>query len=541
MTGDEHVLLRELAPLMLGEQREEENFFAGSPTLIAVESGAGILFIDGTRIDLYPGTAVLAEYGMKIGLRRVPPGDLRLYRISFDRYRLSLEGRGQLVYQDDNDSLPSAGMVHSGLPRRAFSLMRELAAGEMRETLHGEPPLTRQRDWLELFQLLFSSVPRREEDREESAVERAVRRIDAEYARKLSREELAEEAGYHPHYFSRLFRQKTGLSLSDYILRVRMEKAKELLMLSGLGMSEIAARVGYPDGLYFSRKFKQATGCHPTEFRRRPKRIAALQFAGALLALGLAPEAVERRTADYSVQLAEELNGTARIDESDPEALARLKPDLIVAPAYLKRERLETLRRIAPTIVHPWMDSDPVRQLEHLAAKLGRTAEAAAWIADFRRRAAESRAEVASVFPPGETAAFYEIAFGNLYVLDQGVRGAYVLHEALGLPAPERVHREVIVPGRYKRIAPERFADYAADHMFLTVYAEDGDRDGERLLDSPEWRALPAVREGRTYPVPLERFWFNDGLSILRQLDWLTERLLERFDSSRLSKSTPKK
>ncbi|GGN91039.1 ABC transporter substrate-binding protein [Saccharibacillus kuerlensis] len=529
MIDNEHVLLREIAALLLDDERDEDTFFAGSPTWIVVESGVGVVRVDGTLINLYAGAAILAEYGMKIELRRASPEHLRLYRISFDRYRLALEGRGELVYQADNEALPSAGLVHSGLPRRAFSLMRELAADEGRDGQTSEKSLTRQRHWLELFQMLLLPVPAAREQVKEPPIHRILRRIDTEYAQKLSREELAEDSGYHPHYFSRLFRQEAGMSFSDYVLRVRINKAKELLMLSRLSMSEIAVRVGYPDGLYFSRKFKQAEGLHPTEFRRRPKRIAALQFAGALLAMGLKPAVVERRISDYSLQLAEELENAVRIDETDSEAIERLKPDLILAPAYLNRERLEELREIAPTIVHPWLEADPVRQLEHLAAKLGRSAEASDWIAAFQRRAAEARSRVQAVFPPGETAAFYEIAYGNLYVLDQGVRGAYVLHEALGLRPPERVHRDVIVPGRYKRIAPERFAEYAADHMFFTVYTEDGEAGNERLFQSPEWCRLPAVQEGRIYRVPLERFWFNDGVSIERQLDWITGLLLERL------------
>lgn len=67
-------------------------------------------------------------------------------------------------------------------------------------------------------------------------------------------------------------------------------------MSSQATIQEISQKVGYSDGLYLSRKFKQVTSMTPTEFRLlpKPKRIVALQFFGDLLALGIRPVAVEK-------------------------------------------------------------------------------------------------------------------------------------------------------------------------------------------------------------------------------------------------------
>ena len=52
-----------------------------------------------------------------------------------------------------------------------------------------------------------------------------------------------------------------------YVSRIRVEAAKEMLLESPLSIAEIAARTGFQDGFYFSKKFKQLTGMTPRQYR----------------------------------------------------------------------------------------------------------------------------------------------------------------------------------------------------------------------------------------------------------------------------------
>lgn len=72
-------------------------------------------------------------------------------------------------------------------------------------------------------------------------------------------------------YFSTLFKQHTGLTFVEYVTRLRMEKAKELLAVSSHKTYEIATRVGYGDPHYFSVIFKRQTGTTPKEYRSLQK------------------------------------------------------------------------------------------------------------------------------------------------------------------------------------------------------------------------------------------------------------------------------
>ncbi|HHW32232.1 MAG TPA: response regulator [Clostridiaceae bacterium] len=79
--------------------------------------------------------------------------------------------------------------------------------------------------------------------------------------------EIAERFHYNPNYLSRLFKQETGMSFSDYIKKIRIEEAKRLLSNSELTAFQVCKNVGYSDYRYFMRLFKESTGLSPHEFR----------------------------------------------------------------------------------------------------------------------------------------------------------------------------------------------------------------------------------------------------------------------------------
>jgi AraC family transcriptional regulator of arabinose operon len=90
--------------------------------------------------------------------------------------------------------------------------------------------------------------------------------METHLAETVSVEELSAITHYHPNYFIRIFKNTTGLSPIQYMNRLRMEKARQLLTLSRLSVSEIAGRVGM-DLSYFSRMFKEHTGLTPSDYR----------------------------------------------------------------------------------------------------------------------------------------------------------------------------------------------------------------------------------------------------------------------------------
>ena len=100
-------------------------------------------------------------------------------------------------------------------------------------------------------------------------VKQAYAYIQQNYTRSFSLEELSETIGVSKSYLSRIFKMDTGIPLWDYLNRYRIQKAKELLLITNESITAIAADVGYEDTSYFSRVFHEIAGCSPRAYRQQ--------------------------------------------------------------------------------------------------------------------------------------------------------------------------------------------------------------------------------------------------------------------------------
>ena len=80
--------------------------------------------------------------------------------------------------------------------------------------------------------------------------------------------EFAQRTHCSPRHFNRLFKQYIGLSPQEYILTMRLETAKDILLSSSLSIGRIADLVGFNDIYYFSKWFKAKTGLPPSKYRQ---------------------------------------------------------------------------------------------------------------------------------------------------------------------------------------------------------------------------------------------------------------------------------
>ncbi|QAY67244.1 response regulator transcription factor [Paenibacillus protaetiae] len=95
--------------------------------------------------------------------------------------------------------------------------------------------------------------------------------ITARYKEELSLQDIASHFFLSREYISRKFKQEFGVTMSDYISRIRMERAKVLLMNGQLRIAQVAEMVGYQDENYFSKVFKKQEGIRPGEYRKQFK------------------------------------------------------------------------------------------------------------------------------------------------------------------------------------------------------------------------------------------------------------------------------
>jgi AraC family transcriptional regulator len=98
-------------------------------------------------------------------------------------------------------------------------------------------------------------------------LQRVTQVMEAGLDRPFSLENLAAEAGLSPYHFSRMFKQSTGSSPSEYFIQLKVAKARRLLRETEMNIVSIALDLGYASPSHFARVFKRQIGVTPRAYR----------------------------------------------------------------------------------------------------------------------------------------------------------------------------------------------------------------------------------------------------------------------------------
>ncbi|TCM99609.1 AraC family two component transcriptional regulator [Paenibacillus sp. BK033] len=111
-------------------------------------------------------------------------------------------------------------------------------------------------------------APEQSQEREHHAVEMVKETLKQSYGEPFELDKLADIVGMNGNYLSRLFKNQTNMTITDYLIHLRIEKAKELLSEEpSLRNYEVAQLVGYHDPVYFNKLFKKMVGVTPKDFK----------------------------------------------------------------------------------------------------------------------------------------------------------------------------------------------------------------------------------------------------------------------------------
>lgn len=112
-----------------------------------------------------------------------------------------------------------------------------------------------------------SWIAKKQEIKNDSVVEQAKQYITDHFSKELTLDETAKAIGISPYYLSKLFKETEGIGYIEYVTKLRIDFAKEQLVLTDKSIKEVCHETGYQDPNYFSRIFKKSTGMTPTEYR----------------------------------------------------------------------------------------------------------------------------------------------------------------------------------------------------------------------------------------------------------------------------------
>jgi AraC-like DNA-binding protein len=149
-------------------------------------------------------------------------------------------------------------------------------AGELRQAYFDTRVLSaRQHDsvvkllaiFAEHLSMVSNQIVVREQHAEPPVIARAKQFIIEHQTEELSLEQVAQSVHTSKFYFCKMFKKATGIHFTDYLSRVRTERAKNLLLNPNLRVSEIAYEVGFQSLTHFNRVFKRILGRSPTDYR----------------------------------------------------------------------------------------------------------------------------------------------------------------------------------------------------------------------------------------------------------------------------------
>lgn len=242
--------------------------------LWVIVKGNGMWQIGRKSYEFEPGTCLWLRPGMQRQLRGENAAETVCLWIHFDTLRAA---RGQAFFPPAAD-----------LPTPVVELVDvdTIAAAATRVLSLINPPLPPRSDaearearraaqtWLRVIMLEFLAAARASEV--EAEVDLRHRRSVARVAAAMhddpaacgDLQRLAAEQGYEQHYFGRIFKACTGLTMSEFLVRSRINRARALLAGRELSVGEVADLLGYRDIYFFSRQFKKIAGCSPARYGR---------------------------------------------------------------------------------------------------------------------------------------------------------------------------------------------------------------------------------------------------------------------------------
>ncbi|MDR6719640.1 AraC family transcriptional regulator [Paenibacillus sp. 2003] len=185
-----------------------------------------------------------------------------------EQFMSEITRTGSTEFQVQQMMLQLLGSIQHMMLQTGVTPYKLFGGSNMYERLSGIREPVQMKQWMmnEVFIPYIQEVEARSQEPLKLVVERTMLYIDTHYRSDISLENCADEEQMTPYALSKAFKQVSGINFIDYLTRVRMDAAKQLLRETTMKINDVATAVGYQHS-YFNRIFKKQEGVTPSQYR----------------------------------------------------------------------------------------------------------------------------------------------------------------------------------------------------------------------------------------------------------------------------------
>ncbi len=502
--------------------------------MVITIAGAGAVITDHQRYVMSSGSAILGGPGSLVLQAQRYDEECLYYFIEFIAVPFldsSHEGsmvEAESLWTNDKNAL-HAGELNA-LAGRLFS--------ENMFTESVQHSLTRHLllQQMMLWWLNYNYEEQGQQRTTDQAVLATIRYMEAHFTELLTREQLAAIAGIASTYFSVLCKRLTGISPSDYLERLRVHRAAELLLQERGNkgdLAEIALHAGFRDPWYLSKRFRKLQGMSPTEYRSQfiPERVASLEYPYTyhLIALGILPNAARFSSFNDVIhptikEAIVELPSLMAI-ESQKQLLNKTKPQVILT--YDLENVRERFRWVAPVVYIPWLSMSWREHMRSIGRLFLREAEAMRCIAALDQQAEQIRLRIAAIIAPGTRISVFKIENKRCYLY--GIRDTgCIFYEFLNFsPHPHIQQRIAQDPNFHSmEITMRQMTDYAGEINFVILSPDSNELSGYLRMNE-QWSQFEIATKRPIVYLDYREWLHYDPINIAAQLTKISHILVE--------------
>lgn len=246
--------------------------------LAYVLSGKGKYLIEGQEFDVEAGDLVICNPGVKHTHVVINSKEPTIEFISgFTDFHFKNMAPNSIELPDKSYILHTTAELKQEISKHCYSMIAERESNQVGRYFMFKTHLMQM---LLLVMREIADVEKTEQKgynfetyNKNYAVNRIISYLNENYEHKISLEQIAHNMYLSPVYISKIFKEETGESPINYLIKIRLEKAKDILLnCEGGSIKNIANQVGYDDVYHFSKLFKKYYGISPLYYKKNSQK-----------------------------------------------------------------------------------------------------------------------------------------------------------------------------------------------------------------------------------------------------------------------------